>query len=1463
MERKKILKLLATVFGVFSLSLGTAACSFNTTPATPEQEETEDSRIRKIYELAVAAGATTLTYEEWIASIRGENGQDGIDGVDGKDGKDGKDGQDGQPGASLLTGNGVPSNSLGNDGDSYIDLATWDFYNKTNGVWVKSGNIKGADGSNGAAGTPGAPGQDGQNGHDGNDGQDGQDGNDGLSAYQIYLKYHPEYTKSEAEWLDDLINGRLGTQQIHTVTFVTGEGTPVAPQQVLHGEKAVKPISPTRDGYNFKDWIDENGDHWVFNGYSITSDITLYATWEKAEAGHVHTFSDEWSYNSEQHYHVATCGHDVVADAENHTFANVVTPATYERGGYTTHTCEVCGYTYTDKETPALLHYQITVGAQKTTLEPGETTELTFKSNPTININEAFENGDLEVHNDNIDVIRINERNGTAVAVGPGTAHVYVTYLGVDNSNVIEFTVTEPTPIPIDPVDVTFYAFNDLHGALLESSTTAGISKTATYLKQQAALTPENDTVVISQGDMYQGSFESNSNEGKLVTEWMNDCDFASMTYGNHEYDWGIDSLLNAGGAKDLAEFPFLGINIMYSSGRNAGERVEYADASTVITRNGVKIGIIGAIGNCKSSIEDDLVEGVYFATGNELTNLVKSESTRLRNEEGCDFIVYSLHAATMRTNNDYKIDPYDITLSSGGYVDVVFESHTHDQYCMQDDAGVYHMQGSSYGKGLYEFSVSITPDSNEFSVKSIQYISTTTEKFKALSNDKNTDYLLNNKYYDASAYQSLGYNSEARSSNVLRQIIADEYLRLGQAKWSSYDIFLGGGYISCRTPYILYAGDVTYAKLYELFPFDNRICLCSIKGDALKTRFMRNTSAQSSYYFIGYAEGHSDADYNSIDENATYYIVTDTYSGYFASNQCTIIDFYEPQNYYARDILRQYAIDGHFDTSGSGGEDQPYELVGDGSITNPYTVTDTSHEAEDHPSSSALFGYYKGEIKDIPDNITYSSHAISNIKLTDGATDLNIGRLFRSDGASSFGNAFDNLSIDIEEGDEIVFAGASYNNGEVTYSGANVIVSVNGLPLSGRSIDDPMTVKQLRLGQCGEPGTAYYNYLANGNKLYLTGTVSNLVDNGDTYSFTLGSENSDLNNGRWGTDSYGKYLSMSDVTLEGDADASTLDNDAVVVVSFDGDNYKLVKTPASHGKSAADPLSAAEAYAIGNSSENYYVKGAVSKITTPYNSAYGNMSFDVDCGDGTLLRFYNASVTEEQAALFATKGAIAVGFGKLSIYGAIHEINGTTIVDGYMPDAHSIIEVSGSSSVFVGQTIQLSAKSYPESLGEPGTYTWSTSDTNIATVSENGLVTGVSEGEVQITASSGPISKTYTILVSANTHGLIESDPLSAEEANEIAAGLPIGTSTTSFYYIEGVVTRVTSAWNSQYGNVTFYIQIGTGSEEFYVYRCYCDEATGTAIQSGSKVLIYSKLQNYRGTPETVQAGSNCVIIP
>jgi len=440
-------------------------------------------------------------------------------------------------------------------------------------------------------------------------------------------------------------------------------------------------------------------------------------------------------------------------------------------------------------------------------------------------------------------------------------------------------------------VNLQIVAFNDLHGNAIDSDTGLGLAKTTSLINELTKYS--SNRLIVSQGDMWQGSAESNLTHGQLVTEWMNEQGFVSMTLGNHEFDWGQDDII---ANKELANFPFLAINI-YSTETNS--LVSYCQPSTITEVGGAKIGIIGAIGDCYSSISSSKVKDIYFKVGDELTSLVKAEAKTLK-EQGCDFIIYSIHDGD---------SAYNLELSDG-YVDLVLEGHTHKSYIKKDDKGVYHVQGGGYNKSVPYINLDIDTVKNTFEVKDIKTVYT--NDFLSLKDSEETLELFA-KYNDAigSAREPIGYNSSRRDSTFLRNLVSELYLKAGLEKWGEqYDIFLGGGYISCRSPYYLPSGDVSYADLYNLFPFDNDIQLCSIKGNYLLSQFI-NTENEN--YFIYYSE-YGEGLVNNVDNNETYYLVTDSYCSDFAPNNLTVVETYNQESYYARDLLKDYIVAGGLD---------------------------------------------------------------------------------------------------------------------------------------------------------------------------------------------------------------------------------------------------------------------------------------------------------------------------------------------------------------------------------------------------------------------------------------------------------------------------------------------------------------------------------------------------------------------
>lgn len=439
-------------------------------------------------------------------------------------------------------------------------------------------------------------------------------------------------------------------------------------------------------------------------------------------------------------------------------------------------------------------------------------------------------------------------------------------------------------------VTVDFYSINDLHGKFEDSDSQPGVDELTSYLKSRMSI--DDFTVFLSAGDMWQGGTASNGTKGHIVTDWMNHLGFDAMTLGNHEYDWGADAIRSN---VAIAKFPILAINIYDNA---TGQRVDYCESSVMIQRGGAKIGIIGAMGDCYSSISSEMTKGISFKTGSALTSLVKAESQKLR-AAGADIIIYVIHDGT--TYSSVRVsDYYDVSLSSGGYVDVVFGAHTHSYYITRDAYGVPHLQGGGdNSKGMTHVEVSINYANGSLVYNETNYV--THSDCTGFEDDPIVEELLD-KYWDEIGwmYDNLGYNSSYRNSSFISNLTAKLYYEAGVERWGDkYNIVLAGGSINTRSPYEINAGYVQYGDLQMVLPFDNPLYLCSIKGSNLIS-FM-NKSSYHTYSTITASQ---------IDKNATYYIIADSWTALYAPAKCTPIELYDGTTF-ARDLIAKYIMAG------------------------------------------------------------------------------------------------------------------------------------------------------------------------------------------------------------------------------------------------------------------------------------------------------------------------------------------------------------------------------------------------------------------------------------------------------------------------------------------------------------------------------------------------------------------------
>ena len=251
----------------------------------------------------------TIYYSDGTTSTftvtNGTNGEQGIQGVPGKDGH--------TPVITIGTnGNwyvdGVDSGTKaqgpkGDKGDAGTSITSISFTSSkenvdTYTIYYSDGTTSAftvTNGTNGEQGIQGVPGNDGHTpvitiGTNGNwyvDGVDsetkaqgpkGDQGDTGLSAYEIYIKYHPDYEGTEEEWLEDLVNGNLREQYV--VKFNSNGGSTVESQKINYGHLVSRPYDPTKTGYLFDGWY-LNGELFPFNSYQVFDSITLVAHWKK------------------------------------------------------------------------------------------------------------------------------------------------------------------------------------------------------------------------------------------------------------------------------------------------------------------------------------------------------------------------------------------------------------------------------------------------------------------------------------------------------------------------------------------------------------------------------------------------------------------------------------------------------------------------------------------------------------------------------------------------------------------------------------------------------------------------------------------------------------------------------------------------------------------------------------------------------------------------------------------------------------------------------------------------------------------------------------------------------------------------------------------------------------------------------------------------------------------------------
>jgi 2',3'-cyclic-nucleotide 2'-phosphodiesterase (5'-nucleotidase family) len=118
-----------------------------------------------------------------------------------------------------------------------------------------------------------------------------------------------------------------------------------------------------------------------------------------------------------------------------------------------------------------------------------------------------------------------------------------------------------------------------------------GIAELTTLIKNVRR--DEPNVFLFDAGDIFTGAL-SRLTDGALMFEFMTTMGYDAMAIGNHEFDYGEAILL---WQKNRAAFPVLSANLFFK-----GTEHPFAQRHTIIERNGIRIGVVGLLGQDAAS---------------------------------------------------------------------------------------------------------------------------------------------------------------------------------------------------------------------------------------------------------------------------------------------------------------------------------------------------------------------------------------------------------------------------------------------------------------------------------------------------------------------------------------------------------------------------------------------------------------------------------------------------------------------------------------------------------------------------------------------------------------------------------------------------------------------------------------------------------------------------------------------
>jgi 2',3'-cyclic-nucleotide 2'-phosphodiesterase (5'-nucleotidase family) len=384
-----------------------------------------------------------------------------------------------------------------------------------------------------------------------------------------------------------------------------------------------------------------------------------------------------------------------------------------------------------------------------------------------------------------------------------------------------------PAPVPMGASPhlaagrwVRILATNDFHGALEPRRDSRGVLRggAATLAAEirrarDECRAPGCTTLLLDGGDEFQGSPASNLAYGRPVVALFNRLGRAASALGNHEFDWGQDTLR---ARMREARYPILGANVTDASGRD----VAWIPDDTVLTVGGLKVGVVGiATVQTPTTTKPTNVSDLRFVDPVPVVN----RSAKALRARGAQLVVVVAHAGAFCSQTPTPSCDGEIVELARGIterVDAIVSGHTHSPVTTVVNS-IPVVQARSHGTALGILDVSLNGVNPVIQLRDVlpdriapdpgvaSFVNAVMEPLRAMIN------------------RPIATVAEPMSDLVLGNFMADAFRA---AAGGDVAIMNRGGVRSA-----IDSGTVTYGELFELAPFGNMLVRLTMTGAGLR----------------------------------------------------------------------------------------------------------------------------------------------------------------------------------------------------------------------------------------------------------------------------------------------------------------------------------------------------------------------------------------------------------------------------------------------------------------------------------------------------------------------------------------------------------------------------------------------------------------------------------------------------